>query len=263
MTAAGHDERGRVLAASLAPPTRPPQTPRRFVVPSLFAPPDRLVGMPNRTRRRIRTRQPKQNLIFGPSVTVACLPRRGIPRARARRPRDVRPRLARWRTTGSSSSVAPDRRKDPSRKRTTVPPTEVQCGVCGHWKHPRAAKCKTEGCTCECLKMHKGIKKKRQHAAIEAADGDWNPAQHRRVIHQAKFAAECMSKSRAVCTPSSSPARPIRRRHVGRLGKRTVGRERTRRQDRRSGDHLQGTRLPLSPTPRTRTRARASLPPPG
>ena len=92
----------------------------------------------------------------------------------------------------------PGAAKDPSTKRKTVPPKEVQCGVCGHWKHPRAAKCKSEGCACECLKMHKGIKKKRQHAAIEAADGEWNPAQHRRVIHQAKFAAECMSKSRAV-----------------------------------------------------------------
>ena len=72
-------------------------------------------------------------------------------------------------------SVAPARRRIRAKKAHDGPPTEVQCGVCGHRKHPRAAKCKTEGCTCECLKGFKGIKKKRQHAAIEAADGIGTP----------------------------------------------------------------------------------------
>ena len=156
----------------------------------------------------------------------------------------------------------PGSAKDPSKKRTTVPPTEVQCGVCGHWKHPRAAKCKTEGCTCECLKGFKGIKKKRQHAAIEAADGHWNPAQHRRVIHQAKFAAECMSKSRAVYavlvahrTPSGAVTSDVwgsepwvENELAGKTGALEI---------------IFKARASPSPHSRTRTRARASLPPPG
>jgi len=83
-------------------------------------------------------------------------------------------------------------------KRKRIPPTSIQCMACKHWKHPRASKCKIEGCLCDCVKYQKGLKKKRQHAAIEAADGEWHSAQHRRVIHQARFAADCMQKSKAV-----------------------------------------------------------------
>ena len=50
-----------------------------------------------------------------------------------------------------------------------MPPTEIQCANCTHWKHPRASKCKEEGCQCDCVNYQRGIKKKRQRAAIEAA----------------------------------------------------------------------------------------------
>ena len=42
------------------------------------------------------------------------------------------------------------------------------------------------------------MRKKRQRDAVASSEGTWNFAQHRRVIHQAKFAAECMSRCRAV-----------------------------------------------------------------
>jgi hypothetical protein len=42
------------------------------------------------------------------------------------------------------------------------------------------------------------VRKKRQRDAVASSEGTWNFAQHRRVIHQAKFAAECMSRCRAV-----------------------------------------------------------------
>ena len=67
-----------------------------------------------------------------------------------------------------------------------MPPTEIQCANCTHWKHPRASKCKEEGCQCDCVNYQRGIKKKRQRAAIEAADGEWHSATHRRVIHQVR-----------------------------------------------------------------------------
>ena len=56
--------------------------------------------------------------------------------------------------------------------------------------------------------MHVGVKRKRVRAAADAAQkrvdevgapgGAWHPAQHRRVVHQAAFAAEAMHESRAV-----------------------------------------------------------------
>ena len=89
-----------------------------------------------------------------------------------------------------------------------VPPTEIKCDACGHTKHPRSRKCSAPGCACECLKMHVGVKRKRVRAAADAAQvrvdevgapgGAWHPAQHRRVVHQAAFAAEAMHESRAV-----------------------------------------------------------------
>ena len=89
-----------------------------------------------------------------------------------------------------------------------VPPREIVCDACGHAKHPRAKRCAVPGCACECLKMHVGLKRKRARAAADAIEmhpdadgapgGSWHPSQHRRVVHQAAFAAEAMSKSRAV-----------------------------------------------------------------
>ena len=88
------------------------------------------------------------------------------------------------------------------------PPREISCDACGHAKHPRAKKCNAPGCACECLQMHGGSKRKRARAAADAAKarsgaagapgGAWHPAQHRRVVHQAAFAAEAMHESRAV-----------------------------------------------------------------
>ena len=89
-----------------------------------------------------------------------------------------------------------------------VPPREIICDACGHAKHPRAKKCNAPGCACECLLMHGGSKRKRARAAADAIEmhpdadgapgGSWHPSQHRRVVHQAAFAAEAMSRSRAV-----------------------------------------------------------------
>ena len=67
-----------------------------------------------------------------------------------------------------------------------APPSSIQCPNCGHWKHPRASKCKENGCQCDCVNYQRGIKKKRQRAAIDAADGEWHSATHRRVIHQVR-----------------------------------------------------------------------------
>jgi hypothetical protein len=88
--------------------------------------------------------------------------------------------------------------ESPNSDKKRAPPTSIQCLACTHWKHPRASKCKEEGCACDCGSHQRGVKKKRQRAAIEAADGEWHSATHRRVIHQAKFAADCMQKSKAV-----------------------------------------------------------------
>jgi hypothetical protein len=74
--------------------------------------------------------------------------------------------------------------EEPEKLEKRTPPSSIQCLECSHWKHPRANKCKVEGCACVCVSHQKGMRKKRQHAVIEAADGDWHLATHRRVIHQ-------------------------------------------------------------------------------
>lgn len=87
-----------------------------------------------------------------------------------------------------------------------VPPTEISCDACGHQKHPRSLKCKEPGCQCECLKQHVGVKRKRKAESMakgmdEAGTethGGWRMATHKKVVHQASFAAGCMFKSRAV-----------------------------------------------------------------
>lgn len=108
----------------------------------------------------------------------------------------------------SPRSLAPAAAPDPGRGSRSAgassakqPPREILCEACGHWKHPRAARCREAGandCRCECLKHQAGVRKKRQRDAVASSEGTWNFAQHRRVIHQAKFAAECMSRCRAV-----------------------------------------------------------------